>query len=868
MNSPVHAHNLRRSASFTQRPNTPPNVVELVASVLDVVAPQWPLATFAARSPWHGWERQPFSQAAREHQALTGISMLPAPALARQRWHHGDLQAEVLTTVIDRWLRQRGERWVKTHNQQFVRRLLTDDGLLLGSAMSRYWQQLATTLPAPVRPRKIVVTTVGQRLAALGQPQVQQLIDQATIRWCKLALGQNRAAWPCAGSHLFASWRHYAELDPLLPREARRRLAECPTSAAPALHWGLQWAADQVQQRDYLKAELLALPGWAGTLRYHGRQQGDELSSLVDYLAVRLALSRALTGDRPPATSVQPADSHPLLKAWAQYGLMSPWQWQRMGASDKQERLALAAALDDETQAMIWLECMELDYRQRLQRLLDRSGENGAPLPRRERPLAQLVMCIDVRSEPLRRALEHAGPFTTHGYAGFFGLPLRSRSLNGDQVHAACPVILKPLAEVGETAPPLLLRHYRQQWEDDRNCDHAEQQIKDSPLASLTLPELSGLWHGAQLLWQGLVPSRWRTKLTAAMPRRIPLPVGLALHQQGFRDGLPLGLSLEQRVTLTAQALRGIGLTRDFAPLVVIVGHGSRSRNNPYAAKLECGACGGAAGGFNARVLAALANEPAVRAGLAAEGIAIATETVFVAAEHQTALDQLQLLEPPPLHGAAEKSWRQLEQSLPAALATVRHERLAQLPDIQRRPPLDSAESWRRTDDWSEVRPEWGLVGNAAIIIAERSFTAGHNLGARVFLHNYPWQTDVDGSLLAGIVSGPVTVAQWINLQYYASTVAPQLHGSGSKTTQTITDGLGVMQGNGSDLLAGLPWQSVMASDSDCRHLPQRLLVVIQAPRARIDQLLASHADFRRKVTNGWLLLTSHDPQTGEWSHW
>ena len=849
-----------------RRPQSSPNVVELVASVIDWVAPQWPLATFAARSPWHGWEQQPFAQAARYHRALSGSSMLPEPALARARWQRGEIDSGVLQGVIERWLQAQGSRYLRDPYRQFVLRRLTDDGHPPGNAISQYWQRLAATLPTPPRPSKGVILSHGQRLATAGQPELQQLIDQACIRWCKLALGQSQAAWPCTGAHLFASWRHYVEQDPLLPRAVRQRLAECPQTAAPALHWGLQWAAERAQQRDYLKAELLALPGWAGAFRHHGRQQGDELSAMVDYLAVRLALVRAVIGERPTLAPSREADSAPLLRAWASYGLMSPWHWQRLSASDKQDRLQLAAALDEDALAMLWLEALEQDYRLRLQRQLSHSGEAGAPLPRHTRPAAQLVLCIDVRSEPLRRALEAAGPFTTHGYAGFFGLPLRSRSLDDQQVHAACPVILKPLAEVGETAPPLLLRQYRQQRQDERACAHTEQQLKVAPLASLSLPELAGLWHGAQLIWQGLLPSRWRARLTRA--RRPPLPATLALHQHGFRDGLPLGLSLEQRIALTAQALRGMGLTRDFAPLVVIVGHGSHSRNNPYAAKLECGACGGAAGGFNARVLAALANEPAVRQGLAAEGIVIGDDTQFVAAEHQTSLDQLVLLDPPPLHGAAEHSWQQLRQALPVALAQVRHERLLQLPDIHRQPPTDPGESWRRADDWSEVRPEWGLVGNAAIIIAERGFSAGHSLGARVFLHNYPWQTDEDGSLLAGIVAGPVTVAQWINLQYYASTVAPQLHGSGNKATQTITAGFGVMQGNGSDLLAGLPWQSVMASDSQCRHLPQRLLVVIQAPRARIEQLLASQPDFGRKVRHGWLLLASHDPHTNLWSHW
>jgi uncharacterized protein YbcC (UPF0753/DUF2309 family) len=162
--------------------------------------------------------------------------------------------------------------------------------------------------------------------------------------------------------------------------------------------------------------------------------------------------------------------------------------------------------------------------------------------------------------------------------------------------------------------------------------------------------------------------------------------------------------------------------------------------------------------------------------------------------------------------------------------------------------------------DWAELRPEWGLAGCAAFIAAPRARSAGHNLGGRSFLHDYVWEEDEGFGVLELILTAPVVVASWISLQYYGSSLAPDVFGAGNKLLHNVTGGIGVVEGNGGLLRAGLPWQSVH-DGTGLRHEPLRLSVVIEAPAEAISAVLDKHTEVRDLFRNGWLALFTMDSQ-------
>lgn len=860
------------------------DIHDKVTRASNVIVPLSPISVFAARSPWARLEHKSFDEIAHWLKETRKVDMYPARMTILEANQKGEIDDAYVEQFFQQWLNDTALKIPRENAAQYGRNALKLETLETPTDIKSQLEALASDLNEQVKFES--ENTVPLKSTYILDEKNERLIDTVdyhTIKWCKLYIDDAQSGWtmPNRDKGLFYAWRRLVAYDPALTKDQRARLKSLPNEAEDLMQQALSYLnISEADAQTYLENHLLSLPGWAGMMLWQDEHNHKVHDLLFSYLAIRIAMEWAIVEPYLPVS--QPEDlndmnKEELIASWIQWGNFSIQSWKALSIEAQQAHIQFAYRFNEQFCRKLWLDAWEATYNQQLKAMI--GPKSSVEDEQQSQTLVQMAFCIDVRSEPFRKHIEANGPFETIGIAGFFGLPIEKAELGKKYSHPSLPVMNQPQHKIKEYTHEHEPNAFQQRKHALESVTYTFKKMKQNVLPSLLLPELSGPWLSLQMFTRSFIPKSVGSVIRKFYTSWLKKPNDTALtlnyepqHQHNHRhihleDDLPVGFTDEEKVNYALQALKLMDLTDDLAPLVVMCGHGSQSANNPYAASLDCGACGGAASGFNAKVLAQLCNLPEVRQGLLQEGVAIPETTIFAAAEHQTSIDTLTWIYVPELTEAARNAYENIEAAMPKISYQANKKRLSQLPNNNLTNRNPNHEVYRLTNDWSEIRPEWGLAKNAAFIIGQRELTKQSDLAGRAFLHNYNWKNDENGTILENIIAGPALVAQWINLQYYASTVAPHYYGSGSKTTQSVTAGIGVMQGNASDLLTGLPWQSVMSADNKMYHSPIRLVVVIQAPQAFISRLLENDETFKQKVMHGWVRLASVD-EDNHWHEW
>jgi len=526
------------------------------------------------------------------------------------------------------------------------------------------------------------------------------------------------------------------------------------------------------------------------------------------------------------------------------------------------------ARLQPHKVGFLWLQAYEIHYRDELLHALVRN--HGRNTLYGERPSSQLVFCMDDREEGIRRHLEEIDPTVeTLGAAAHFNVFNFWRGLDAEEPTALCPVVAVPSHEIRERPhagqEALKSRHDERRRFRFRLGDLLHQEVRRNLLSSTLLTAVSSLGILPLLLGKVFAPLTLG-RMGERVLRSYDLPVDTDIafcardsDVQPTPEEPRLGYTDQEQVERGEAFLRNIGLVDRFAPITVIMAHGSTSQNNPHLAAYDCGACSGRHSGPNARILAAILNRVEIREQLEQRGIRIPDDTWFLGAERNTCNEDIEWYDldkmPESFHADYQTLCRNLDE------ASLRHakercRRLASAPDTATpRQALNHVTG--RSYDFSQARPELGHATNAAAFIGRRSMSRGVFFDRRTFLISYDATTDPDGMVLERLLLANAPVGAGINLEYYFSTVDNDNYGCGSKVTHNVTGLFGVMDGGSSDLRTGLPRQMIEI------HEAMRLQVVVEASLETIGEIYGRQPPLQELIGNGWLLVSAMDPDTG-----
>ncbi|TRW95121.1 YbcC family protein [Candidatus Methylobacter oryzae] len=779
---------------------------------------QGPIKDFIHHNTLHAVQNYPFHEGVAIAAKIFGArSYLPLEDY-QERYRQGRIDDDALDWAIEH------SGCVPQNREKLRKRLFAED------ANSHY----PPVSLANHGIRNAWLTRLEVDLNSLVHPILFRLLgnflDQGISRWSLPKNGEH--FWDCV---LRLAQNSLLPLYPLNEASVHGLLSQTPDQVIKACLERI--VGDETLYEQYLLELLLAHPGWAGMVRIIEQNSKSLLArreiSLKEMLAVELVLELAFLhkkkGAQFPGIAALPRhDSTPLLKN---------------GTLKVKIPLHLR----------VWHEAMEWSLHKEL---LAGLKANASPAPRPQ-PEAQALFCIDDRECSLRRYLEEINPaIETFGAAGFFGIDFLYQGLDDAYPVAQCPNIIVP-------------KHLIKEQGSKPKADNKTGKLSNMHFTAHSMfrgwlyTQTLGLGYAVRMAWNVFRPGSKLPEIRTLSEVESHSHLHLVRESdEPTEDGYLLGFSFTEMADRVGGLLRNIGLTKNFAPTVVIVAHGSSSVNNPHFAAYDCGACSGKPGAPNARAFAWMANNNLVRAILAERGIDIPDETRFVAALHNTSRDEITYFDPHLLEEHPVPGLHVFQQSMKKALQRNARERCRWFelgPQSQSNEEAHDHVMERATSIF-EPRPEYNHSNNLYAIVGRRDLTRGLFMDRRAFLHSYDPATDTQGDIMARILSAVIPVCGGINLEYLFSRIDNSVYGAGTKLPHNVIGLLGVANGVEGDLRTGLPSQMVEV------HEPARLLLVVDQTREILDKTIAKLGPLKEWLDNEWVRFVACDPNSRELS--
>ena len=799
-------------------------LIDTLRKACKKIAPVWPLESFVAVNPYMGLIDKNFKQVAFDLATAGGIQMTLPTSFYLQKIEEETITLEHISHVL----------------KKKDSRLTAKDFVSLLKNNPQQYDDFT---------RIAIVADVANQLT---DKDWGRFATSRISNWAASYFDKGQAIWVASSQEKgpFLAWKKEAEID-FTPKVAGLKKFKDAVQALPneplaAVQFALAKLDIPKEGLDvYLHALLLRLGGWsayAAKLDWDSELYGAKDGILIEFLAVLISWEVLI---------LDCVKNDALKKEWSKASKLLA---NESFTNAQREQLMCKLLLQ---------EAFEMATQQALVNKFNGSDVSTKAITAQAK--AQAIFCIDVRSEVYRRNLELVDSnIETLGFAGFFAFPIKYVPIGHKSGEAQCPVLLK-------TGPTIL---------EEINGKKANERALKSRVINLQAQQVWKSFKSGAVtcfsfvspIGMSYLPKLFTDSFGLTRPVQHPDKAGLStkfINQKrisltpALHNHETVGIPLVQQIQMAKNALNAMSLTDNFATFVLIVGHGSSMVNNPHATAYDCGACGGHTGEANAKVVAAILNNNEVREGLQKENVHVPASTIFLACLHDTTLDEITIFNEYDVPTHKKQELEELKKSLKLAGHAARTERAIKLTSNNK---INVDQLMKtKSKDWSETRPEWGLAGCSAFVVAPRKRTLGIDFGGRSFLHSYKWENDKGFAILELIMTAPMVVTSWISLQYYASTVDNKFYGSGNKTLHNVTAGVGVLEGFSGDLRVGLPWQAIH-DGLNYQHEPVKLNVVIEAPIEAMNSIIEKHKMVQDLCDNGWLHLLALNSE-GKISH-
>lgn len=771
-----------------------PNYDNIVRETCEKIAPLWPLKNFVAVNPYLGFSDHDFHEVAKMFAERSDIRMtLPL------NFYLGEYEKGVIST-------------------KNIAQALAENG-----HFKNVEEFIAEVKSAAVKKSDVPkIETVIDVFGVHTDLPIGEIMVDSLSAWAASYFDEYQAIWNApADQSPYNAWLQEAKVDRLPEirgiKKFRKTIDLMPEKKEEVISLVTKELGLKAEHLEsYLHTLLLKISGWASYISgidWNNKLYSSASNNLSDLLAILLSWE------------------YVTFRAFEASDARKKW----LDSTDKFLRKNTVNEDDILFRELIMQDAYDLAHENSLIR---KFRENKKAKVKSVNPKAQAIFCIDVRSEIIRRNIESHDPeIETIGFAGFFGFPINYKPIGFTEGRNQCPALIP--------SGPVVLESITNDSELKRQT--LQKKIKDQYARTIKYFKTGAISAYSYVSPLGIFYLPGMLKRTFG--KKSKPEINGRLHQTE-----PLDLShvtLEQKIDMAASSLTNMGLREKLSPIVMLVGHGSTSINNPHASGLDCGACGGHSGKMNAITGAQVFNDPQVRKGLESKGISIPQETTFVAGVHDTTSDEISIYYTEEITSEQMEVLRDISNTFENASMASRTERALRFQNIDGAVQSDLPS---RGSDWSQIRPEWGLAGCSSFVVGSRKHTQSIPMNGKSFLHNYDHKNDSDLKILESIMTAPMVVTSWINLQYYASVTDNKNFGAGNKTLHNVTSGIGVLEGGGGDLRTGLPIQSIH-DGKEYQHLPQRLCVFIEAPTENINSILQKHPNIQALFDHKWITL-------------